>query len=163
VRNPKTRKGKDGKFLPYGQTRTLANGLYPFGWAKLEFTDLPSEPRPQQRWPFPLEKQNLKRPEPPTAKASPPPDPGPVAPPPSAPKPLHPDQFTQSFQMLVQKAKVIKAGDKLAIGKLVEALETDLTDENEQRELARILKQKLEAAGIWKKHPLKFDIQVFLS
>jgi hypothetical protein len=32
---PFTRKGRDGKFLPYGTTRTLANGLYPFGWVRL--------------------------------------------------------------------------------------------------------------------------------
>ena len=33
---PRTRKRKDGKgFYPYGTTRTLANGVYPFGWVRL--------------------------------------------------------------------------------------------------------------------------------
>ncbi|WP_054030905.1 RAMP superfamily CRISPR-associated protein [Desulfatitalea tepidiphila] len=37
VRNnkPFTRKGKQGTPMPYGTTRTLADGLYPFGWIKL--------------------------------------------------------------------------------------------------------------------------------
>jgi len=52
VRNPKTRQGKDGKLLPWGMTRTLANGCYPFGWAKLEFLDLPVSPRKERSWPF---------------------------------------------------------------------------------------------------------------
>ena len=34
--SPKTRKAKDGTLLPYGTTRTLASGLFPFGWAVLE-------------------------------------------------------------------------------------------------------------------------------
>jgi len=52
IRNPKTRKGKDGKPLPWGKTRTLANGLYPFGWVKLEFLGLKSVPRDEEQWPF---------------------------------------------------------------------------------------------------------------
>lgn len=52
VRNPKTKKGRDGRPLPWGTTRTLANGVYPFGWAKLEFPDLESNPRPSRDWPF---------------------------------------------------------------------------------------------------------------
>lgn len=51
VRNPKARM-KDGKPLPWGKTRTLANGIYPFGWVKLEFVNLKSEPRSQADWPF---------------------------------------------------------------------------------------------------------------
>jgi len=37
VRNnqPFTRKGKDGKPLPHGTTRTLANGMFPFGWLRI--------------------------------------------------------------------------------------------------------------------------------
>ena len=34
---PLTRKTKDRKLLPYGTTRTLANGKYPFGWILLHF------------------------------------------------------------------------------------------------------------------------------
>jgi len=55
VRNPKTRKGKDGKPLPWGKTRTLANGIYPFGWVKLEFLGLESASRDEEQWPFPLQ------------------------------------------------------------------------------------------------------------
>ena len=32
---PQTRKGKQGTPIPHGTTRTLANGIYPFGWVKL--------------------------------------------------------------------------------------------------------------------------------
>ena len=33
---PRTRKRKDGQgFYPYGTTRTLANGVFPFGWVRL--------------------------------------------------------------------------------------------------------------------------------
>ena len=46
VHKPKTRM-KDGKPLPWDKTRTLANGLYPFGWVNLK-----SEPRTQTDWPF---------------------------------------------------------------------------------------------------------------
>jgi hypothetical protein len=56
VRNPRTRRGKDGKPLPWGKTRTLANGIYPFGWAKFEFLDFDAKPRPEKQWPFSLEK-----------------------------------------------------------------------------------------------------------
>lgn len=37
VRNnrPLTRKGKDGNYLPHGTTRTLADGVFPFGWVRL--------------------------------------------------------------------------------------------------------------------------------
>jgi len=52
VRKPRTRRGNDGRPLPWGTTRTLANGLYPFGWAKLEFLDLDSVPRPKREWAF---------------------------------------------------------------------------------------------------------------
>jgi hypothetical protein len=59
VRNPRTRLGKDGKFLPWGTTRTLANGLLPFGWVKITFPDLPAEPRPTiTDWPFPVNKED---------------------------------------------------------------------------------------------------------
>ncbi|WP_022662637.1 RAMP superfamily CRISPR-associated protein [Paucidesulfovibrio longus] len=32
---PQTRRMKDGTFMPFGTTRTLADGVYPFGWARL--------------------------------------------------------------------------------------------------------------------------------
>jgi len=46
VRKPATRKDRSGNPLPWGTTRTLANGLHPFGWTLLEFTDLKAEVRP---------------------------------------------------------------------------------------------------------------------
>jgi len=44
-----------GMALPFGTTRTLANGLYPFGWAKLEFIDLKPESRGEEDWPFSIQ------------------------------------------------------------------------------------------------------------
>lgn len=55
VRNPKTRLGKNKKPLPWGKTRTLANGIYPFGWVKIEFLDIESKQRPLKKWPFPID------------------------------------------------------------------------------------------------------------
>jgi len=55
VRKPRTRRGRDGRPLPWGKTRTLANGIYPFGWAKLEFLDLETKSRPEKDWPFLLD------------------------------------------------------------------------------------------------------------
>ncbi len=55
VRDPRTRRGRGGQPLPWGTTRTLANGIYPFGWAKLEFLDLEANPRPVKEWSFLLE------------------------------------------------------------------------------------------------------------
>jgi CRISPR-associated protein Csm5 len=43
VRRPITRRDRSGKPLPWGTTRTLANGLHPFGWAMLEFSDLKAD------------------------------------------------------------------------------------------------------------------------
>ncbi len=54
VREPQTRIVK-GRRMPYGTTRTLANGLYPFGWAKLEFIDLKPEQRTENDWPFSIQ------------------------------------------------------------------------------------------------------------
>ena len=55
VRSPKTRLGRDRKPLPWGKTRTLVNGIYPFGWVKLEFLDIESKSRPDKKWPFPID------------------------------------------------------------------------------------------------------------
>jgi CRISPR/Cas system CSM-associated protein Csm5 (group 7 of RAMP superfamily) len=40
LRNPKTRRGKDGRPLPYGTTRTLAFGEFPMGWAKISLEEM---------------------------------------------------------------------------------------------------------------------------
>jgi CRISPR type III-A-associated RAMP protein Csm5 len=50
VRNPRTRRGRDGRPLPYGTTRTLADGFYPFGWIKLRFPDIAGEVRKSIQW-----------------------------------------------------------------------------------------------------------------
>jgi hypothetical protein len=59
VRNPQTRRGKNGRPLPYGTTRTLANGLLPFGWAKLEFPDIPAGLKKDRSWSFPLNTDHI--------------------------------------------------------------------------------------------------------
>jgi CRISPR-associated protein Csm5 len=39
LRMPRTRKGRDGRPLPWGKTRTLSNGV-PFGWVKVALEDI---------------------------------------------------------------------------------------------------------------------------
>ena len=40
LRRPKTRRGRNGQFLPYGTKRTLAFGEFPMGWAKISLEPL---------------------------------------------------------------------------------------------------------------------------
>ena len=54
VRQPITRKDKEGKPIPWGTTRTLANGFHPFGWIKLEFPDIPGKSHPNPFWNIPI-------------------------------------------------------------------------------------------------------------
>lgn len=80
LRRPKTRRGRDGKPLPWGKTRTLVAGLVPFGWGKIEFGELPAQHRPEQEWPFDIEEvQRLAKtpfsPWPAGSKSSPDPEP----------------------------------------------------------------------------------------
>ena len=50
VRKPRTRRGKDGQPLPWGTTRTLANGHHPFGWVKIQFCDVRAQDRRPLQW-----------------------------------------------------------------------------------------------------------------
>jgi len=132
VRKPQTRKG-------WGQTRTLANGLYPFGWAKLEFCDIESNPRPEKPWKF-FQKAATKIPVP--------------------PKPVVEEKPRVSA--LLNELRVIHANDSFCMDRIIDQLEL-LENEAEQKELAAAVQKKLDAAGIWKKHPRQFDIEIWLG
>jgi hypothetical protein len=160
VRKPQTRKGEDGHPLPWGQTRTLANGLYPFGWAKLEFSDIVSNPRPARQWKF-FQKTAVKIPvqkQPVFHKTIPAPAPLPrnlvLSKPAAEEKPR--------VSGLLNELQVIQANDRFGMDRLIDALEL-LEDEAEQKELAAAIQNKLEAAGTWKKHPRKSDIEIWLG
>jgi hypothetical protein len=149
VRKPWTRKGRDGKPLPWGTTRTLGNGVYPFGWAKLEFNDIESLPRPGREWPFvdqqparPMKHTHVPRPSPPP-KAH-----------------IHKSEAV-ALSDLMKQISIIRPNDRLALERIIKAIDALLSEE-EQRQIASLIKNKLEAAGMWKKHPMKFDIEIFL-
>jgi len=159
VRNPKTRKGKDGRFLPYGQTRTLVNGLYPFGWAKLEFCDLPSEERPDKKWNFPITApmpvtKSPQTPQPSVVKMTPTPKPVQIRKP-------EPVEEKTSISELMSQINTLRHDDKLQMERIVQEME-ELENDNEQKDAAQALKEKLEKAGTWNKHPLKKNIEFCL-
>jgi len=150
VRNPMTRKGKDGKPLPWGTTRTLANGVYPFGWCKLEFLDLEAKTRPQRDWPFSSEKVDKiitrKPPQVPEVK-----------------KIIKPKVDEEdNFSVLVKQLNVIEANDKLGMERMVESINR-IKDESQQKQFGKLIKKKLEDRGMWKKHPLRFEIEMYLE
>lgn len=160
VRTPKTRKGKDGRPLPYGQTRTLANGLYPFGWAKLEFCDLPSEPRAEKKWTFPITAavpvtKPVMSPKPSEVRTMPP------IPKPVPPRKQEPVEEKASISQLMSQIVLIRQDDKLAMQRLVQEIE-EVENENDQKQAATVLMEKLKKAGVWNKHPLKSDIELML-
>ncbi|MEW6665749.1 MAG: type III-A CRISPR-associated RAMP protein Csm5 [Thermodesulfobacteriota bacterium] len=69
---------------------------------------------------------------------------------------------TLALSELKRQADIIRANDKLALERIVKAIE-NLKDEDEQKEAARYIKEKLEKVNLWKKHPMRFDIEAFLS
>jgi len=159
VRKPKTPR-RDGHPLPWGQTRTLANGLYPFGWAKLEFCDTASNHRPERQWKF-FQKAAAKIPvqkQPSFHKVKPAPVPLPKIPIP--PKPVVEEKPRVS--VLLNELRVINANDSFCMDRIIDALEL-LENEAEQKELAQVIQKKLEVAGTWKKHPRKRDIEIWLE
>lgn len=160
VRKPKTRRGRDGRPLPWGHTRTLANGLYPFGWAKLEFPDLPADPRPDRKWPF-IDVGAAPPPRPDTTPA-----PAAVQPPDTivvAPKrEMVEAEIEQTpFTALMTTLSVIRANDNIAMEKIVKELD-EMVDEAEQAKLAAALKAKLREANLWDHSQFKFDIEIWL-
>jgi CRISPR-associated protein Csm5 len=140
VRDPKTRKGRDGRPLPWGKTRTLANGIYPFGWAKLEFLDLGARPRPAKDWPFLLEsrEKGVKKfaPEAPKFEAKADQAPPGIAveegriekkAPTKKVKPVEPETMSP-LERLIKELELVKANDMGRIGTVIQkidALETD--------------------------------------
>jgi CRISPR-associated protein Csm5 len=172
VRNPKTRMGRDRKPLPWGKTRTLANGLYPFGWAKLEFLDLKAEPRPEKKWPFFLDGADSKdvkfAPDLPTFKSAglreqvksrPPSAKGvqegrpvraeaqPVEKEPAAAVTLSP------LEKLLKELDLIRANDMGRIGTIIQKIEA-LEKDADRGELASAIRDKIGSKA-FKKHNQK--------
>ncbi len=149
VRNPRTRLGRDRKPLPWGTTRTLANGTYPYGWAKLEFPDLKASPRATVNWPFLLEggetgarvfdtNFSAWAPGAFSAKA--------FGGKPSRMKPVKsvPRVERTPFQKLMDEVNVIKPGDMGRIGNIVSQIES-LGSDAEKGKLAKAIKSKMSA------------------
>ncbi|HLC16165.1 MAG TPA: hypothetical protein VJL89_08065, partial [Thermodesulfovibrionia bacterium] len=156
IRNPKTSKGKDGKPLPFGTTRTLANGLYPFGWAKLEFPGLPSKPHPKQNWAFPTSGSIIS-----VQKAFPQPAPFPVTEKPKVTieKPASPVKEEKpaaplsAFDKLMNELSTLKVDDAGRLGQIIQKLEI-LENDAEKSALARAIKDKMSPKS-FKKHKKK--------
>ncbi len=143
VRNPRTRLGKDRKPLPWGKTRTLANGYFPFGWAKLEFPDIESKPRQDRQWPFLLKADPgqkdfqagfdaEEKPEPVFEKKKP--DTGNIK---SVPR-----VTLSPLEKIMNELGVIKPDDMGRIGTIVQKIETLETD-IEKGVLAKAIKDKI--------------------
>lgn len=147
VRNPRTRRGKDGKLLPWGVTRTLANGIYPFGWAKLEFADQDSKEMPGRKWPFLVEGTDLaakqkqfetgslpkaEKPEKVMGKSE---SPGVTVRTPG-PKELSP------YESLIRQLSVIRPDDMGRIGTIVQKIDSLETDQ-EKGVLAKAVRDKI--------------------
>lgn len=156
VRNPRTRRGRDGRPLPYGTTRTLANGIYPFGWAKLEFLDLESKPRPERKWPFPVKAEEDAKerfsPEPaefvPKEKA----ETVPEIPATKKRKPVV--QATLSpLETLLKELDLVKPNDMGRIGTIIQKIESLETDD-EKEQVAAAIRDKIGPKA-FKKHKQK--------
>ncbi|HDZ26783.1 MAG TPA: type III-A CRISPR-associated RAMP protein Csm5, partial [Candidatus Aminicenantes bacterium] len=152
VRSPKTRKAR-GQFLPWGTTRTLANGIYPFGWAKLEFLDLVSNPRPKKDWSFPVvdEEKDTAKFVPETPGFNAPYETGadverkkdkPVA-----------KKSVSPLEKLIRELDIVKPNDMGRIGTIIQkidALETDA----EKTSIAEAIRNKIGPKA-FKKHKRK--------
>jgi CRISPR-associated protein Csm5 len=68
---------------------------------------------------------------------------------------------TLDLTQLKKQVDAVQPNDKLALERVVGAIEG--LDRSEQREAATYIKEKLEKASLWKKNPLRFDLEVFLS
>lgn len=151
VRKPKTRLGKDRKPLPWGKTRTLANGIYPFGWAKLEFPDLESAPRPEKKWPFsesvPAHTDQKRTFEiafkPATAEGASD----------RKKKPVRKKPAVSPLKRLTEELGVIKANDMGRIGTIIQKIDMLKTDA-EKAALAEAIRDKIGPKA-FKKHKKK--------
>lgn len=165
VRDPKTRMGRGRRPLPWGTTRTLANGIYPFGWAKLEFLDLGERPRPAKDWPFLLESrgESFKKfvPEAPKFKvedvqirqglAA---EEGRIEKkvPIKKVKPVTPTTI-RPLEQLIKELDLVKANDMGRIGTVIQKIDTLETDA-EKGEIAKAIRDKIGAKA-FKKHKQK--------
>ena len=153
VRKPRTRKGRGGRPLPWGTTRTLANGIYPFGWAKLEFLDLEARPRPTKSWPFLLESREEvvtkfvpETPEfLPRAEQMPPETDKKV-------KPVEVETMSP-VEKLIKELALVKASDMGRIGTIIQNIDTLETD-TEKGEIAKAIRDKIGPKA-FKKHKRK--------
>ncbi len=167
VRQPKTRLGKDRKPLPWGVTRTLANGIYPFGWAKLEFIDLPSKPRPVKKWPFPSEETDEREYKEiknrfasppvfmPKHSMTPPVSPqNEKQPSDDAHKPVKRTSDTPSpLEKLLKQLDLIKSIDMGRIGTVISMIET-LENNSDKAVIAKAIRNKISPKA-FKKHKQK--------
>lgn len=156
VRNPQKRRGRDGRPLPYGTTRTLANGIYPFGWAKLEFLDLESKPRADRKWPFPVkgEEEAKERFSPEVAefvskeKA----ETVPEIPETKKRKPVVPITLSL-LETLLKELNLVKPNDMGRIGTIIQKIKSLETDA-EKGQVAAAIRDKIGSKA-FKKHKRK--------
>jgi CRISPR-associated protein Csm5 len=166
VRDPKTRMGRGRRPLPWGTTRTLANGIYPFGWAKLEFLDLGARPRPPKDWPFLLEsrEEGVKKfvPEAPEFEAKD----DQIQPkddadeedrrkrdiPAKKVKPVVVETISP-LEKLIKELELIKANDMGRIGTVIQKIDTLETDA-EKGKIAKAIRDKIGPKA-FKKHKRK--------
>lgn len=151
VRDPKTRTVK-GRPMPYGTTRTLANGLYPFGWAKLEFLDIESKPRDDKDWPFSLEDvealskskfANLKNVEPSMQQVS------------------QVIEEVSPLDRFIIEIKLLKPSDAGPIGSMIDKALKELETDEEIRQFAFAVKEHIGKG--FRKSKAKEKLKAFLD
>ncbi|WP_028315708.1 type III-A CRISPR-associated RAMP protein Csm5 [Desulfatibacillum aliphaticivorans] len=165
VRAPKTRM-KNGRPMPFGTTRTLANQLFPFGWIKVRFPALPLKDKKPYPWP-----NNLAASEnAPVQKLSAAAAPGQAGASPQAPTKtgeaaksamsrIPPTQVkeTSRLEPLLKQLTLLKPNDKVGMDRMIDALER-LSEVQDKTALGNAIIAKLKKAGMWKKHPRKLDV-----
>ena len=165
VRAPKTRM-KNGRPMPYGTTRTLANQLVPFGWIKVRLPGLPLKDKEPYPWPknlaasenAPVQKLPATAgPDQAGASTQAPTKTGEAAK--SAMAKVPPAQIREVSRLepLLKQLEVLQPNDKVGMDRMINALE-NLKDGGDKTTLGNAIIGKLKKAGMWKKHPRKLDV-----
>jgi len=66
-----------------------------------------------------------------------------------------------SIDQLMAQIILIRHDDKLQLERVIQEME-ELENDTDQKQAAQALKEKLEKAGTWNKHPMRKEIEIYL-